>query len=1741
MPISQTTSDKTGGTVHPPVPARAGPVSHHRNGTDGSAGAVGSTDLWGGVKNHLDDNSTKHETNFNDRSTETVVNNRKQNQHFNGRCTDYFENSTKKAVRFNENCTNSATETEEVNNGDEGNYDRVEQDEDKVNEDCVVANIETVPSLVLTVFFKRIPVHITLDGGATTNYIRRDICEKLGIRIFPNGQVSLLGDRKTRLPSVGEIDETFTRDTWHVRFRALVVEELGADMFGGTVFQKDNDIATRIATNEITVKGKHRVFATDMRLPLPKAMQASVNLINNADSVIKLNSSEVIFPGSSLTVHVHPTEFCEGESVCIEPRDENKYRDWPMPQLCTVNESSITIKNTSSEPVIVGDDVHILGYSPVDIRLMPNREQSFGRKQHENYLSQQPVTNNINHIQINTEKIAKADMQRIQAINKRFKDVFQPSLTGGYNGSAGPHTVKLHWADSSRPPANKMMAPRWSTNRDEILQRKMDQLTSDGVLLVPHEIDTQVKFISNVFLQKKGRAAHKELSECSNDELRFLCDFTQLNSFLHPTPSKVGTPQEIWQFIAENPYIIISDMYNSYFQMHMDKRDYSYLGVMTPFKGLRIMSRSGQGLLNSDTELKELVGKVLGEEISKNICKVVADDLVIGGPTIHLAITNYSTVLSKLSASNIKLTPEKTRIFPNQATLHGWRLQDGLIEPDPHRKLALLKVQHEDIKTSSHLRAWIGLLKTFLPAMSTQCDLLDCLDKAVAGKEPKTAIDWTDEMKQNFSSIKKNASVDIKRLALPARNEQLYLLPDAAVKFPGIGFVLAVKRDEKFLPVFFMGFKLKQYHRLWYPCEQEALGVAVAVEKCSYFITQNKNRTIVGVDSKPVVEAYNLMKAGKFSSSSRMQSFLHCINRFPITIQHISGKFKANILADYVSRNPPKCSEPQKCQMCIFIEEKSTAILCNVNIDQSGQQDSLDIPVQNVTFQGYQVPSLLANVSLNDLIQGTADIPFGNRMAWKRLQLDDKQCANAIQHIKSSQPLPKKGSQHNDARNYFANASLSKPDDLLVVRTSVTHQSRPKERIVIPKPFVPAVVDQIHHSMSCPSEYQMNKIMDRYFYGINMRRAIMNTKLNCYSCRSRLTVPEKLVKFNPVSQPKHPGELFNADIIQRSAQNILVARDLFSCLTVTTIVPSQSAEDIKDGIVTIIQPVRKPGPVVVRMDNAPGNMSLKKFPHPELLKLDISIDLGDKLNKNSIASVDRAQQELEAELKKLSPEGQKITPAILALATQIINTKIRSQNLSALEIHLSREQMTGQNLQINDEDIAKLHFETKQKNNYYAQGKQNLQMEKNGQTNITVGDKVYINDDPANSKHTSRQMFLVTKVGDANNEVYIQKIIHSQSVNRVAKLSSELLRINVNRLYPASPPRPSYLTTKGQKPTNYDDVLSSKNDNKAMSTWSPFPPDYDSSDDEIDISREIEHEVAPEEVRNIVHDLLHDLRTPDTSSDSNDSMHDDQHNGDHSYDADDNDGPSGDEDGEDQNNDGVAGGDDVAQQHIDGGDDNGEDDEVEVNAVNVPNDLIGHTERRGAAVRAAQSIKRQAELYHRVKNDNKADIDQVDGCYITPTTSTDTSLVASGSRKKSETTDNLLDEDQNGSSLEWDPFHDQRENESLAEDVVINRACLPPPSLQLQFSHKHSHDLQRVYTYHGVLPIQPTPPTVLNEQVGNVDKDDADASEGEQPKRPKKKRKRLGTFWKKNKADQHDDRKDGDGSCHGRQHHEVRQ
>ena len=91
----------------------------------------------------------------------------------------------------------------------------------------------------------------------------------------------------------------------------------------------------------------------------------------------------------------------------------------------------------------------------------------------------------------------------------------------------------------------------------------------------------------------------------------------------------------------------------------------------------------------------------------------------------------------------------------------------------------------------------------------------------------------------------------------------------------------------------------------------------------------------------------------------------------------------------------------------------------------------------------------------------------------------------------------------------------------------------------------------------------------------------------------------------------------------------------------------------------------------------------------EFKDLFITLKRKDQLNKNFNAVVDRACQDIERELRKLAPEGGKISESVLARATIAVNTILRrKEGISAYELHTARSQDTGENLQLKDEDIC---------------------------------------------------------------------------------------------------------------------------------------------------------------------------------------------------------------------------------------------------------------------------------------------------------------------------------------------------------------------------------------------------------------------------------------------------------------------
>ena len=165
---------------------------------------------------------------------------------------------------------------------------------------------------------------------------------------------------------------------------------------------------------------------------------------------------------------------------------------------------------------------------------------------------------------------------------------------------------------------------------------------------------------------------------------------------------------------------------------------------------------------------------------------------------------------------------------------------------------------------------------------------------------------------------------------------------------------------------------------------------------------------------------------------------------------------------------------------------------------------------------------------------------------------------------------------------------------------------------------------------------------------------------------------------------------------------------------------------------------------IIRVDPHSSFQSLEK---DEILdNHNIKIEIGHKknINKNSVA--EKAIQELEDELVKISPHGSQIDDMILAKATDQLNCKIRHTHRSAKELLLKRNQFTGDDIEVDDLEVSDKQFRERKNKNEQKLKKTDKKKEKKEetQTKFKVGDIVFIISDK--NKHKTRDTYVITKI-----------------------------------------------------------------------------------------------------------------------------------------------------------------------------------------------------------------------------------------------------------------------------------------------------------------------------------------------------------------------------------------------------------
>ena len=196
-------------------------------------------------------------------------------------------------------------------------------------------------------------------------------------------------------------------------------------------------------------------------------------------------------------------------------------------------------------------------------------------------------------------------------------------------------------------------------------------------------------------------------------------------------------------------------------------------------------------------------------------------------------------------------------------------------------------------------------------------------------------------------------------------------------------------------------------------------------------------------------------------------------------------------------------------------------------------------------------------------------------------------------------------------------------------------------------------------------------------------------------CTARKKISQEIVKLETQTKPSKPGEFCNADVLIRDKRKILVVRDNLTSFTQTKFIDSEKKEDLRSGLASLINPIKSNTVTTIRVD---PHLSFKALKDKLLKQINITLEIGHEKNPNKNAVAEKAIQELEEEIKNcfLTIELDEFT---LARATASLNSRIRFSGKSSKELFTQRDQFTGENLLIDNEELSSKQFERRQKDN----------------------------------------------------------------------------------------------------------------------------------------------------------------------------------------------------------------------------------------------------------------------------------------------------------------------------------------------------------------------------------------------------------------------------------------------------------
>ena len=415
--------------------------------------------------------------------------------------------------------------------------------------------------------------------------------------------------------------------------------------------------------------------------------------------------------------------------------------------------------------------------------------------------------------------------------------------------------------------------------------------------------------------------------------VRLVTDFTRLNKYVrrpvHPFPSVMDILKAI---PASATCYAKCDATHGYFQVALDEESSKLTTFLLPSGRYRYL-RAPMGLSSSSDEwCRHSDRAVEGLPWSRKI----VDDILIWASSVSELEQRIRTVADRCANIGLTLSPKKFQMG-TELEFAGCVIGRGGVRPDPDRLRAISQFPEPHDQTS--LRSFLGLanqLAFFVPDFAHLTASL----RQLTGKGKQFL--WLPEHHEEFIRLRKLLSghlvVHHYDSSLPVT-----LLTDAS-RLHGLGYALGHEVKGQFKLVMCGSKSLTPTQQRYSTIELECLGIAWAIEKCSFylkghpgFLVATDHRPLVGVFSKDIYDLPN----------PRLQRLRERLAQYAFTVKWVPGK--THLIADALSRAPlfvpedDNLMEVDSAMTCLTSTRDKSLSIIEQGVDEDYRKMILDV------------------------------------------------------------------------------------------------------------------------------------------------------------------------------------------------------------------------------------------------------------------------------------------------------------------------------------------------------------------------------------------------------------------------------------------------------------------------------------------------------------------------------------------------------------------------------------------------------------------------------------------------------------------------------------------------------------------------------------------------------------------------------------------------------------------------------